>query len=123
MNAQPERDYSFAIGLLTGTIVGLGLAMWCAPRFAWELRERMSDSAKRLSKRASSQYQQASSRAAEAVDEIARRGQDVRDDVAGAVARGAHEVERYATLGKSGRGPETRKQSAAERSAAATQSL
>ncbi len=123
MNAEPRRDYSFAIGLVTGTVVGVGLAMWCAPKLVSELRARMNESAKRLGKRASDQYQQASTRAAEAVDEITRRGQGVRDDLADAVARSAHEVERYATVAKSGRVTETRKQATAKRPVSAAHSL
>ncbi len=103
MNAptQEHRDYGFVIGLLTGTFVGAGLAMWLVPRLASEFRERMTDSARSLGRRASEQYQQASTRVGEAVDELTRKGQDVRDDVADRVARGAHEVERYATAAKS----------------------
>jgi hypothetical protein len=60
----------------------------------------VTDSAMRLRKRASEQYQQASTGVGEAVDELTRKGRDARDDVADAVARGAHEVERYATAAK-----------------------
>ena len=81
VQTQERRSHGFAIGLLTGTFVGAGLAMWLAPRLASELRERMTDSAKGLR----------------------RQAQDVRDDVADAVARGAHEVERYASAAKSDR--------------------
>jgi len=106
MNAQTQehRDYRFAIGLLTGTVVGAGLMMWLAPRSASELRQRVTDSARGLGKQASEQYRQASTRVGEAVDELSRKGQGLRDDVAEAVARGAHEVERYATAAKSDRG-------------------
>ena len=119
MNAymQERRDYGFVIGLLTGTFVGAGLAMWLAPRSASEVRQRMTDSARRLGKRAVEPYRQASTRVGEVVDELTRKGQGVRDDVAEAVARGAHEVERYATAAKSDRVTETRKHSAADRSA------
>jgi gas vesicle protein len=97
---QEQRGYGFVIGLLTGTFVGAGLAMWLAPRSASELRQRLTDSATRLGKRASDHYQQASTRVGDAVDELTRQGRGVRDDVADAVARGAHEVERYATAAK-----------------------
>jgi gas vesicle protein len=120
---QEHRDYGFVIGLLTGTFVGAGLAMWCAPRLASELRQRMTDSARSLGQRASEQYQQASARVGEAVDELTRKGQGVRDDVADRVARGAHEVEHYATAAKTDRVAETRKQSAANRSASSRHSL
>ena len=100
---QTSRDYRFMIGLLTGTFVGAGLAMWLAPKLRSELRERLTDSAKDLGQRASDQYQQASARVGEVVDDLTRKGQDVRDEVAGAVARSAREVERFATAVKSDR--------------------
>jgi gas vesicle protein len=102
-DTQTSRDHRFLIGLLTGTFVGAGLAMWLAPRAASELRQRLTDSAKSLGQRASGQFEQTSSRVVETVDELARKGQDVRDDVADAVARGAHEVERFAMAAKSDR--------------------
>lgn len=105
MNAyvKEHRDNGFAIGLLTGTFVGAGLALWLGSRSAAELRRRMTDSARNLGQRASDRYQQASARVGDAVDEITRKGQDARDHAADAVARGAHEVERYATAAKSDR--------------------
>lgn len=106
VNARPQerRDYGFVIGLLTGTVVGAGLTMWLAPRVASELRQRASDSARRLGKNASERYQQASTGVGDAVVEITRKGRGVRDDVAEAVARGAHEVERFAMAAKSDAG-------------------
>jgi gas vesicle protein len=101
--AQEHRSYDFVIGLLTGTIVGAGLAIWLAPGSASELRDRVTDSAIRLKKRASEQYQEASTRVGEAVDDLTRKGRDARDDVADRVARGAREVERYATAAKTDR--------------------
>jgi len=71
-------DYRIVLGLFTGAFVGAGLAMWLAPR-------------------GSERYQQASARVGRTVEDLAQRGRDVRDDIAGAVARGAHEVERVAT--------------------------
>lgn len=115
--AQEHRDYGFVIGLVTGTFVGAGLMMWLAPRTASELRQRMTDSTRRFGERASEGYQLAAIRAGEAIDEITRKGQDVRDGVAEAVARGAHEVERYTTAAKSDRPAGARTHSAAERSA------
>ncbi len=104
MNSDPQeqRDYRFVIGLLTGTVVGAGLAIWFAPQ-ALELRDRLTESARNLRKRASEQYQQASDDVGDAIDGLANKGQDVRDNLADAVARGAHEVERYATAAKSDR--------------------
>ncbi len=102
-HAQEHRDYGFVIGLLAGSFVGAGLVMWLAPRTASELRQRMTDSARSLGERASERYQQTTTRVGEAVEEVTRKGQDVRDAVVGAVGRGAHEVERYATAAKSDR--------------------
>jgi gas vesicle protein len=82
---QERRDCRFAIGLVTGTVVGAGLAIWFSPQLANQLRGRVVDVAKNLR-----------GRAGEAIGELTKKGQGVRDDVAGAVARGAHEVERYA---------------------------
>ena len=118
MNANPQeqRDYGFVIGLLTGAVVGAGLAIWLAP-LASELRENLTVKARTLRKRASEQYEQASAGVGDVVDGITRKGQDVRDDLVDAVARGAHEVERYATAAKSDRVADVRKHAAADRSA------
>ena len=83
----------------------------------------MTESARSLRKRASEQYQQASEGVGDAIDGLTRKGQDVRDDLADAVARGAHEVERYATAAKSDRVADVKKHSAADQSAAAPRSL
>jgi gas vesicle protein len=98
---EARRDYSFVIGLLMGTVVGAGVTMWLAPRVAAEVRDRMSDSARALRERASEHVQQAGSRVGEAVDELTRAGQGAREQVADAVARGAHQVERFATAVRS----------------------
>jgi len=122
-HTQDHRDYSFVIGLLTGTVVGAGLMMWLAPRMASELRQRMTDSARSLGQRASEQYQQASTRVGEVVDDLTRKGQGARNDVADAVARGAHEVERFAVAAKSDRVNDARKRSARDGSASKPRSL
>jgi len=93
---QERTHYGFAIGLLTGTFVGAGLAILFAPRVS-ALRESLSESARSLGR-------QASARVGETVDDLTRRSQDVRDTVADVVARGAHEVERFAAEAKTGRG-------------------
>ena len=103
LHTEEYRGHGFAIGLLTGTFVGAGLALWLAPRMASELRKRVTDSARDLGRQASEHYEQATSRVGEAVSELTRKGQDLRDDVADVVARSAHEVERYATAAKSDR--------------------
>lgn len=118
-----HRDYGFIVGLMTGTFVGAGLTMLFAPRMASELRQQVTESARSLARRASEQYQQASTRVGEAVDELTGKGQTVRDDIAEAVARAAHEVERAATAAKSDRGADGKKHSAADRSVVRPHSL
>lgn len=98
-----QRPYGFVIGLLAGTVVGAALAMWLAPDAASELRERVGQSARTLGKRASEGYRRTAAHVSDAVDEVAKKGQAVRDEVAEAVARGAHEVERQAKAAKSDR--------------------
>ena len=94
---QGHRDDGFVIGLMTGAFVGALLALWLAPRGAAELRERMTDSARNLGERASERFQRVNARVGETVDELTPAGQGVREEVAGVVARGAREVERFAT--------------------------
>jgi gas vesicle protein len=95
--SQNHRDRGFIIGLVTGTVVGAGLAMWFAPRMAGEIRERLTASARELNDRAAGHYQEASARVRETVDDLTKRSRVVRNGVADAVARSAHEVERMAT--------------------------
>jgi gas vesicle protein len=76
---QERSGYGFVIGLLAGTCVGAGLAMWLAPRSV--------AGAKRLGQQVADQYQQIRVRVSEAVDDIARKGETVREDVAQVVAR------------------------------------
>jgi gas vesicle protein len=111
MNADtPEhQDHRFVMGLMAGTFVGAGLVAWLAPRATSELRQRIVESAKSCGQQASEHYRQASTRVGATVDELARKGRDVRNDVADAVAQGAHEMERYATAAKSAPVTEARK--------------
>jgi gas vesicle protein len=95
-----SSNFGFALGLLAGTAVGAGLIMFFAPRAVSEVRERLTTSARSLGAHASNQYQQASARVADTVNEATRTGQQVRDEVAEAVARGAREVERFASASK-----------------------
>jgi gas vesicle protein len=90
MQTREHGNHGFVMGLLAGTCVGAGLAMWMAPRLAKEVRPRVSGSARAIAGQAS-----------EAVGELTRKGQRVRDDVVGAVASGAREVERYARAARS----------------------
>ena len=96
-DTQERSPYTFTIGLLAGACVGVGLAIWLTPRAATELGGRITDAGTRLGQRAADEYQHAGVRVSDAVDELTRKAQGVRADIAQTVARGAREVERYAT--------------------------
>jgi hypothetical protein len=88
---------------MTGACLGVGLAIWLAPRLASEIGERLTESARDLRDRADDVIQHGTARVGDAMGAVTRKGQAVRDDVAESVARGAREVERYATAAKSER--------------------
>lgn len=96
-STKEPRDYGFAIGLLTGALVGAGLAMCLAPRSTARLHQQVADRARDLGRRASGAIEQAGTGVGAAVSELTRKGRGVRDGVAEAVARVAHKVERHAT--------------------------
>ena len=108
MNGQMQDNNTnhgghFLMGLITGSAIGAGLAMYFAPRLASELRQRVTDSTTALRNAASERLQGVATRVADVVDRVAdvaddvtRRGQAMRDDVADAVGHGAHEVGRGA---------------------------
>jgi len=102
-----ERDASrgpgFLLGVIAGTCIGAGLAIWLSPRLASEIGERLTDSAREVRDRAGDALQRGSDRVGDAVSAATRKGQAVRDDVAESVARSAREVERYATAAKTDR--------------------
>ena len=81
-----RRDHTFWIGLFAGAVVGTGLTMWLLPRASAELRQRVSDSTKKLSTAASTR-----------VGQFARKGDSLRHDVARTIVRGAQQAERIAT--------------------------
>ena len=95
-----NRGGGFLLGLLTGSAVGAGLAIYFSPRLASELRQRMADTTTGLRNAASERFESAAARTADVVadvaDDMTRRGQAARDGVADAVARGAHDVGRGA---------------------------
>jgi gas vesicle protein len=93
---QERRSYLFTIGLMAGALVGAGVTLWLAPRAASELRGRMAASARTLRTRALDRYEQAGDCVAGTIDRLASQAQDVRDEVAGAVGRGAGAVGRGA---------------------------
>jgi hypothetical protein len=69
-HTESNPPYGFVVGLAAGVFVGAGLAIWLAPRVASELRERITDSAKDIGRRASDHYEHARHRFGEAVDAL-----------------------------------------------------
>lgn len=81
---------SFLMGLITGSAIGAGLAIYFALRLASELRQRVTDSTTDLRNAASEGLQNVATRVADAVDrvvdvadDVTRRGQSVCDDEIG----------------------------------------
>jgi len=95
-DAQEHRDHRFLIGLITGSVLGVG-AMVFGPRLLSGLCEQVADSARSLG----------------------RGAQGVRDDMCDVVAHGAQEVERYATEAKTDHAAKTGTHSAARHSTSA----
>ncbi len=89
---QGGRGFEFVAGVVTGAFVGVGLAMWLAPKTAAELRARAIASARELGERAAEQLDHVGAVVAEARDEAVKRGRGVRDEVANAVVNGATAV-------------------------------
>ena len=91
------------LGLIAGSAIGAGLVLYFSPRLASELKKRVMDSTTDLRNAASAGFQNVTTRVADAVDQVAdvadevtSKGQAIRDGVADAVGRGAHQVGRGA---------------------------
>ncbi len=104
MNANSESGNagSFLVGMLAGSVIGAGVAMWLAPRAARDIRQLISDSASEALDHATGRYQDVKTRLADTAEVLTQTGQDVRDDVADAVLNGANEVGRRAAAAKTG---------------------
>ena len=100
LDTQGRCGGGFLIGLMAGTAIGAGLALWLVPRAAAEARHRLTDSARAVRNRAVDGYRQVSTRVVDTVEDLTNKGQGVRNDVAEAVVRGAREVERLANAAK-----------------------
>jgi gas vesicle protein len=96
MTAQTQnvRSYGFVMGLVTGSVIGAGLALWLAPTAAGEVRDRMKASARRMG-----------NDARRIGIDLKHKGEDFRDQTADAVARSAHDVEQFAVAVKTERRP------------------
>src|SRR5437763_7098000 len=96
-----NNNAHFFLGLVTGSVLGAGLAIAFAPKLAAELRERVTAAAGDLGDTASKRYQEMSARVVGNVEAVTARGQAVRDEVADVVVRGARSVEQFAAASKS----------------------
>jgi gas vesicle protein len=93
----------FVIGLVAGSAIGAGVALYVlGPRLASALRQ-MTESSRGVRDATAKGVQAVATsvadvmdRVADVADDVTRKGQAVRDDVADAVAHGAHEVGRGA---------------------------
>jgi gas vesicle protein len=91
----------FPMGLVIGGFIGAVLALAFAPRAGAELRRSVAGTARDLGTGASERYQDASARVGDAVAQLASTARAARDDAADQVARGAHDIARFATSAKS----------------------
>jgi gas vesicle protein len=92
----------FVMGLLTGTVLGAGLAMLFAPKSGSELRNQLAAQAGALANRGQDGYRTVTENAGpwaekgkEAAGQWAERGKDMYGMAREAVARGAEEAEKY----------------------------
>ena len=92
----------FVMGLLAGTVLGVGLGMLFAPRAGSELRTQLSEQAGALANRAQAGCRGATEKAGqwaekgkEAVGEWAERGKEMYGDAREAVSGGAEEAKKY----------------------------
>jgi gas vesicle protein len=92
----------FIMGLLTGTVLGVGLGMLFAPKAGSKLRKQLSEQGGAFAKQAQESYRQATENAGqwvekgkEAAGEWAERGKDLYGKASKAVSRGAGEAQKY----------------------------
>jgi gas vesicle protein len=86
---------SFMMGLLTGTVLGAGLALLFAPKAGSALRSQLSDQAGNLANQASEGYRRATESASEWADRGKEAGKEIYNKTREAVSRGADEAQRY----------------------------
>jgi gas vesicle protein len=101
VHADERRDHGFLIGLITGGVLGAGLAIFLGPRVASEV-QRVTDSARTLGKASAERYQEARARVGETVDDLAAQGRGFRDDLRTAVTRKPKSGKRHATQSETG---------------------
>ena len=86
---------SFMMGLLTGTVVGVGLGMLFAPKAGSELRNQLSEQAGSLA----TQAQDGIRKVTETTGDWAERGRDMYGKAKDAVVKGADEAQKAVVKG------------------------
>jgi gas vesicle protein len=99
---------SFVMGLLTGTVLGVGLGMLFAPKAGSELRNQVSEQAGALANQAQKGYRKATENAGqwaekgkEAAGEWAERGKELYGKAREGLSRGAEEAQKRSAKGPS----------------------
>jgi gas vesicle protein len=90
-----EGAGGFVIGLLTGTVLGVGLGMLFAPKVGSELRNQLSEQAGSLANQAQEGYRKASENAAQWAAKRKETAGDWAARAREAVSRGAEEAQKY----------------------------
>ena len=86
-----EGGGSFMMGLLTGTVVGVGLGLLLAPKAGSELRNQLTEQAGNLA----NQAQDGIRKVSENAGEWAVRGRDMYGKAKDAVIKGADEAQKF----------------------------
>ena len=86
-----KSNHPFAVGVLTGAAVGVGLGMLVAPRKGSELREQMGTQLTKVKSSCASGLNRAKDTAAD----LGHKGRDAYNSTRDFVVKGAHETQRY----------------------------
>jgi gas vesicle protein len=100
LEATNGQGISFLTGLISGALIGTGIAILFAPQASAalrRLRRQVADTAATAGDAAGERYRQASAQVSDAVDHLHEKGRGAYGSVLGAVARGAQDVKDHAT--------------------------
>ena len=86
---------AFALGLLAGAAIGVGLGLLFAPKEGAALRRDIAKRARDLRDDAGQQIDRQIDRVTEAADDLVERGRDVAQRARSAVSSGIREARRY----------------------------
>jgi gas vesicle protein len=92
---QEHHGGSFTMGLMTGAILGAGLAMLFAPKRGSELRSQLSETANAVAANATDTYRRAAGTASEWMERGREAGGQAYEKARAAVDKGTREAQRY----------------------------